>query len=149
HCYQKRLDFSSWRPCKKDRIREPVSTARSTISIVLKVFFFFCMMLPPSMLSLLSYPQLFARPVSIPEVEVLSNPGMEARDLRQVQTVHKEKDCMYLRLRTLIDKLLQCQRTTHNTNDRSIHQVCRSITFSHRTYELSIRYDTLARCDGM
>ena len=63
---------SSHRACKNARISEPINTASSTISIVLKVFFF-CMMLPRSI-----FDELIRYSFSVPTAPVQSHRHAQA-----------------------------------------------------------------------
>ena len=89
-----------------------------SISIVLNVLRFCCMLV----FSSLSYPEFSVWPITILQVEMLAYPGVKTRYLWQVQTRHKEKDGMYLRLRCFTFELLERYGSTDDTNDRCIHQ---------------------------
>src|SRR2546421_12762798 len=72
--------FSSSLDCMKERMSDPISTVRSTISIVLNVLRFCCMVV----FSCLSYPEFPAWSITILQVEMLAYPGVKTCHLRQV-----------------------------------------------------------------
>jgi len=102
----------------KERMSDPMSTVRSTISIVLNVLRFCCMLFFSSS----PYPEFSIWPITILQMEMLAYPGVKTRYLWQVQTRHKEKDGVYLRLRCFTFKLLERYGSADDTNDRRIHQ---------------------------
>lgn len=73
--------FSSRQLCKNDRMSEPITTASSMISIVLKVFFFcICILisLDESIFSISAHPQLSTISVVVQQMEVLGHPGVKS-----------------------------------------------------------------------